>query len=188
MKFGKIYQSVNGILSAGEEQLIYSCELTEAATSITISGLNGNTDVEYRLICRFVSDCDGYSNYLLRPNNDSGANYGYQYVLGNASSVLAGRSTTTTGLFLTDCGGYASGEHKKGVSDTFIYVKSGYLRTAITKQIGDTYSSTVGQILLMGSVWTNTADNITSLVIAASGVNGLGVGTSIELYARRGNS
>jgi len=159
-----------------------------ARTIINISGLNGNTDVEYRLICRIVSDCDGYSNYLLRPNNDSAANYGYQYVCGNDSSVLAGRSTTITGLFLTDCGGYSAGEHKKMFSDTFIYAKSGYLRTVITEQIGDTYSSTIGQIILMGSVWTNTADNITSLVIAASGVNGLGVGTSIELYARRGNS
>jgi hypothetical protein len=159
-----------------------------ARTVINISGLNGNTDVEYRLICRIVSDNDGYSNYLLRPNNDSGANYGYQVITGNTSSVAAARSTTVTGLFLTDCGGYTAGEHKKMFSDTLIHAKSGYVRTGITIETGDILNSLINQILLIGSVWTNTVDNITSLVIVASGTNGLGVGTSIELYARRGNS
>jgi hypothetical protein len=155
-----------------------------ARTIINISGLNGNTDVEYRLICRIVNGYNGGANCLLRCNNDTGANYGRQEVNGNNATAGATRSTNHTGIYFANCdalGNVSQGEIK-------LYAKSGYIRTAILNRSCAIATTTVSIIQLAGYSWNNTADNITSLVVLADQTNGLGVGTSIELYARRGNS
>jgi len=148
-------------------------------TSLTISGLNGDVDQEYRLVSRIVNGYNGDSIYSVSPNNDTGTNYGYQYVRGINSATSAGRGTGTSLII-----GATDGLGKITQGNLIIQAKSGYVRTAIVDLANTIATTTVTLIGLYGLSWNNTADNITSLVILSDKANGLGGGTVIELYRR----
>jgi len=150
-------------------------------TSVTISGLNGDVDKEYRVLIRAIVGAPSTSIYI-RPNNNSTiSNYGEQWLRGNNASATGYRQTTGVGFYCHPWSGMATGEYN--LSDTLIHAKSGYLRTAITQAMAGS-GTTINDISTIGGVWTNTADNITSLVITADTAYGLGIGTSIELWKR----
>ena len=177
--FGSIVRKTDTALYAGEFQVIHdSGELNSAVSSYTISGLDGDTEQQYRLICRIVDNSAGPS-YGIRFNNDSGNNYGYQYLTGFNATADAGRNTLSYA--------YIGGNDKTNsihFSDTLIYAKSGYVRTALTKALHDAAGTTIQKIFSIGTSWNNTSDNITSLVISSNQTNGIGVGSRIILLAR----
>mgnify|MGYP001583621021 CR=1 FL=1 len=162
----------------GTWQKVYSTTLDVAATSVTISGLDGNTDVMYRVVVRKTFGSDSRGD--VRLNNDSGSNYGYQEITGAGSSIAASRSTTFSGI-LNAAGGATSFSGYIGMSETIIYAKSGYVRTALCSTSRDISGTTVNNIMLVGCSWSNTTDNITNLVCNASVADGLGIGTYIYL-------
>ena len=160
---GKIY---------GVWEEIYTNTLAAAATSVTISSLTGNTDVLYRLRARIINGYNGISNYFCRPNNISTAdNYGFQYINAINVTVAAGRGTNT-GFYLVGIGALGA----IGFFDKIIFSKAGYVRTSISEN-----SQEALDLMLIGSSWNNTSDEITSLVVLASQANGLGIGTNIVL-------
>ena len=175
--FGSIIQKTDTALYAGDWQVVYdSGELSSAQTSITISNLDGDTDQEYELICRFIGGAS--ADVKLRPNNDSGTNYGYQYMQGDLVTPSAGRSTSN-GIYI----GSNLMNNNINFSRTMLYAKSGYVRTSITENAYNISGTTVTGIQKWGQSWNNTTDNITSLVITG-GTNGIGVGSRIILLER----
>jgi len=180
MRIGQKY--ITGTFAADQWVKIYESILSSAATSITISSLDGDTDEEYRLIFRGVGGNAVSCYYFVRPNNDTGSNYGVQLLYGYNVSVGAIRDTLEAGINL-DYG--ATIDQNSIIFSTLnIQAKSGYLRTTIGKSAVNIATTSVGLIELMGNSWNNTTDNITSLVILADQTNGLGVGTSIELFKK----
>lgn len=182
MRVGKKQVIGTANLQADAWELVYSSgEIAAAATSITISGLDGNTDTQYRLLSRFVNGYAGCT-YGICPNNDTTVgNYGYQYLVGYSTTIAAARAANY-GYARIGEGNGSVGD--KCLSDTIIYAKSGYVRTMLTSEISSITGTSVGYVFLWGNEWSNTADNITSLVITADQANGLGIGTSIELYRK----
>ena len=173
--------SIDGILGMGGFQTIYdSGELASAQTSITISNLDGDNDKEYFLIARIINGYNGGTFYYARPNNDSGSNYGFQMIRGADSTTYASRFESDS---LSDIG-YSASLNSLTLSETLLYAKSGYIRTAITKLAQSIVTTTVTGIKLTGQVWNNTADNITSLVIFADQSNGFGIGSRIILMKK----
>jgi len=157
-------------------RLAYSTTLTEAATSVTISSLTGDTDVVYRLKIRVVADDQ---NTRIRPNNDTGENYGYQLLAGQDTASSASRATDEIGLVVNYAGGAAGSVY---AGEMLIYAKSGYVRPVICESMDRVITTSVLRVNLWGQVWNNTADEITSLVVVAGGTNNLKVGTVIELW------
>jgi hypothetical protein len=159
---------------------IYENILTEAATSLTISGLNGDTDIEYILEIKIVNDYNGSVTYYARPNNDSTpGKYGYQFIYGNNATYSAARSTAS-GFVVGNCGA----QNHISACVLNIHAKSGYIRTAnaeITKQI---IGTTVGFAEEWSQVHNDSVNNYTSLTITADQANGLGIGTEINLYKK----
>ena len=156
MRVGK--QELQGKLNVGTFQKIYSTTLTEAATSVTISNLDGDTDTIYELILRVVNGYNGAANYYLRPNNDSDVDYGYQEIDGADTTASAVRDTSEAQMHL----GYAAALNNLSFSETILYVKSGYLRTALTQLIKTITGTTCTSINLKGQVYQDTATNITN--------------------------
>jgi hypothetical protein len=154
---------------------------TSRGTSLTISNLDGNTDEEYQLICKIINNNNSQSmGYYLRPNNDTGSNYGQQYIEGISTTPSAARQTTNNAFEI----GYDNGINKINFAKLYLYAKSGYLRIIIHQYSENIVTTTVGNVNLSGQVWNNTVDNITSLVLFGSATNGLGVGTVIELWRK----
>jgi hypothetical protein len=150
------------------------------ATSITISGLNGDVDKEYKLEARIVNGYAGTSGVFIRPNNDTGTNYGYQILYNSDATTPAAGRLTDTGIQIA-----STAISTISNSETTIQAKSGYVRTAIVGFGWSISTTTVTGIRLGGWSWNNTADNITSLVVLASQVGGLGSGSYIALYAKK---
>jgi len=156
-----------------------SGELAEAATSVTISGLSGDTDEEYELITRVVNGYNGAIGIYIRPNNDTGANYGEQNLYASNTTITASRDASSA-IWI----GYPAALGNLSFTHTKIHAKSGYQRTTLTKKCTDVTGTTVGYVWTRGDTWTNTADEITSLVIFANQTNGLGIGSRIILLKK----
>jgi len=152
-----------------------------AITSLAITGLDGDTDEEYMLVCRFVAGA-APSQFLLRPNNDSGSNYGKQYLEASVSNAAAYRWTGAAFMEV----GYAQASGNLSFSNTKLCSKSGYLRTVVSKVARTISGTTITEMILWSQDWNNTANNITSLNISSDQSNGIGVGTHILLFAKRG--
>jgi len=158
---------------------IFEHTITTAVTSIDITGLSGNTDEQYMLDCRFVNGYNGGNNFYLLANNDSGTNYGTQNLVGSVTTVSANRSARTNFDI-----GYCSTVDYICQSNLVLHAKSGYVRTCLIN-IGRSITGTaVTDMIVTGSSWNNTADEITSLIIQSLNANGLGIGSSISLYRR----
>jgi hypothetical protein len=159
-------------------QKVYSNLLGSPAASITISNLNGNLDVLYRLKMRYIStNASGFVRLDINGDTTIG-NYGVQ--------DLAGANSTLTATRYTGCGGYLAGltvynpDDSISIADVLLIAKSGYVRTFLNNGADAISTTTVTNKSLQCFSWNNTADNITSLVIRA-GAGNLDTGTFIEL-------
>ena len=164
----------NGIADTTMTVAYDSGELAAAATSVTISGLDGDVDEDYELICRLVGDAAAASPYLgITFNNDTGGNYGRQDVLGADATALAARGTTDTLFPLAAY--YRTPEDQILFSVTKIKAKSGFVRTMINKFANQISGTTVTYAGLAGGSWNNTADNIASIEIKKADADGTGI-------------
>jgi len=159
----------------GAWERIYDSTLSSAATSVTISDLEGDTDCVYRLVFRGIGGVAGV-NYYIRYNNDSDSNYGNQLLGGVDSTVSASRSAGA-GVYIG-----ATGLNLLTFSDNLVYIKSGYERTTLSNIVAVIDGTTVSYLYLIGYSWNNTADEVTSIVLYGDQASGLGIGTHIELY------
>ncbi len=179
MKIGPL--TVLGSIKGDTWERIYDYTVAgSAVTSLTISGLNGDVDEEYILESKVVNGYNGIAYTFFRPNNDVGTNYGYQYVDGNNTSATAGRATNDQVCHI----GYNTSLNNISQASCKLFSKSGFVRTVISDFCWDVVGTTVGYSRLWANVWNNTADNITSIVIAASQAGGIGVGSSFQLYRK----
>lgn len=159
--------------------LVSETTLAAAATSITIPGLNGDADGVYFIVGRIIQNYSGIISYFIRPNNDS--TNGNYYWGGND---LNNGITATTGLAiirpqtLNSVGGMT-------VFNGYLFAKSGGYRGIIMSWATELTSATGGQGASNPVNWTNTSDNITSLVFFSDQTNGFGIGTNIQVWCRK---
>jgi hypothetical protein len=136
---------------------------------------------------RIVNPLSGTTSYKTRFNADSGQTYGNQVLKGENTTVTAIRNTDGSNRYSIDwCESAVQNSYQQ--VNALLYVKSGYLRTLISEANYSISTTTVTGINIRGQVWTNTADNLTSMSIFADGANGLGIGTYIRLKALRKTS
>lgn len=180
MKRGITIPKLSSNLKADTWVKVYEATLTEAATSLTISNLLGDTDNEYKLEARIVNGYNGAANYRIRPNNDSGTNYGHQVINAVDSAVAAARGTAT-GILMSNASTALGDVNQDSV---IIQAKSGYVRTVIHEFATKVVTTTITRLYLLGQSWNNTADQITSLVILSDRANGLGIGSRIVLWKK----
>lgn len=161
---------------------IYDQTLSSAATSVTISNLTGDTDLEYKLEARIVNGYNGATNLYLRLNNDdTAANYGFQWLYANNITAYASRNASVhQGIQFT-----LSALNYITMFTTKIFAKSGYVRTCISEVSQDITESTVIQLVLKGDSYSETATEITRIDILADQTNGFGVGSQIVLWRRK---
>jgi len=170
-----------GAVSYDGFQKVYETTLLASAPSVTISGLNGDVDVEYKVVLRAISAVDATA-IVISPNNDT-TTYGFQQISGSVADIIAGRSTAFTGFYA----GYADANHLIQ-TDMVICAKTGFVRTALNNMLEDITGTTVTYVTLQGLSYDDTSTNITSLVFNADKTNSdgrLGIGTYIALYAKK---
>ena len=147
---------------------------------VTTALINGDTDEEYKLNCVFVNGIATNSSVSLRNNNDSGSNYGQQEILGQSTTLAAGRSVTS-GISLTEG---MNGLATQAMCDLIQYAKSGYIRTAVVTHGYTVSGTTVTGLVMAGWSWNNSTAPIAAQSLIASQTGALGLGTKVLLYRK----
>ena len=176
MRIGNIDGNINDMWEVVHD----SGELTSAITSYDITGLKGDTDIEYQLISRVVGNTSSGYNVKLRINSDSGSNYGQQLIAGTDSSASANRATGIVNLPL----GRVTNSGDITFATMHLFAKSGKERTAISQEIINVSGTTVPTLYKRAMVWNNTADELTSLNIFMDFASGIGIGSRFILLRK----
>ena len=166
-----------GILSFSNMgfQKIYDDTLSSAATTFTVSPVDGNVDKLYIIVFAGVAGhAVGTSDYLIRPNNDSGANYGIRWM----QTTGNGAATNVSGLYSAQ--GLDPGDI--GLSICFLHPVTGFNRRMVGTGMDRSAVETIDIIGMVASLWNNSADNITSLVFVATVASGFGIGSKITIW------
>lgn len=152
-------------------------EPTVATDSHTFSGLDGDSDIRYKIVSRIVGS-GSTGQFFARPNDDSATNYNARVLDGWAATDLENnRYATWTGIDI----GYNGDNSTQSYNEAIIYAKSGINRPALVSWVR--FSDTVGQgVGHFGILWLNTSSNITSISINAPSGGYFNVGSSIELW------
>ena len=140
------------------------------------TGLNGNTDVEYKIVANIINTSTGAARYGIQYNSDTGTNYAFRGGIDNASNPFKGIATTSSisidNIFSTDPNINIFFEHN-------FYAKTGYPRKGFLKHSMNT------SWINLNTSWSNTTDNLTSIkIIDLLSSHGIGTGSRIDLYAK----
>jgi hypothetical protein len=179
----KNYNEINSATMAGGNfiQLIDETNISTATTRIEFTGLNGDSS-EYYIIHISAKSAVTSSAFLYLNGDSNTTNYGYQYLQGVASSEIAGRDSSNSGMNI--------GQIKYGTTTTdklktygIIYTKTGLERLGVIKwqTSGGKY---VYSNYLYSCVWNNTSDTITSIILE-NNVGTWGTNTNIQLWGKK---
>lgn len=154
-------------------QLVDDHYFSSPATSYTINGLNGDVDIQYLITVFNVNGTGQTIEVLLRLNNDSGSNYLRQYLYAQGASIVAG-ADTVTGFYVVRSPAAAL------TLDPLMCLHA----VSGQKRIMFGFRHSIDRWLSFISEWTNTIDNITSLVFAGSAPNAIGAGSRYTVWKR----
>ncbi len=145
----------------------------DGTTQVDFTGLDGNTDEQYKVFVSGLSDAGGAADIALRFNGDSGANYEQERVAADGALLTSSRSTVTYHV-LTE-----SRINEKHSAEAFISAKviGGNRRTI--SQGGGTRTGGIA-LRIVSSDWLNTTDNIISISVLTAGAGWI-AGTRITL-------
>ena len=169
-------------------QRIATVNITATTSAISFTGLNGDTDIEYRLIYRTLSQFTGTTifTYYLYFNIGLGS-YGSQFFLSELGGTTARRTSGSDALFLGSAKGSAAGTAGTQIifGETLIYAKTGYERIISSRISTKNELTTVGRIYKLGGLWGDTTDTITAIHMARVAPGAYEPGSFAELYKRR---
>jgi hypothetical protein len=102
---------------------IETIQVTAATSSIEFSGLNGDTDIMYKIFARSVGNTTATVIFIMNFNNDSSSNYGYHQIEGSGSSSSSIRIQNQDYIYFGD-----SSDNTLSMQEITIYAKTGYER------------------------------------------------------------
>ena len=165
-------------------QKIREIDVESDTTSVEFAGLDGDKDIEYKLIANITtpSDADNMT-YYVRPNNDSSSSYKRRYLDGQETNAST-QQTDETGWRVG--GGFNDGT-ELSFSENIIKATTGSVRYMSSRYSYYITADGVGAVGVWGQVWNNTVDNITSLTITTGNATpgAIVAGSHFELWAVR---
>ncbi len=184
--FASLKTAIEGIPTQPSMRLIYETDVTSATTSFDITGLNGDSDIEYEIRGRFITpNTSNVGFYSLLNLDTTTSNYSIGSLIGNSGNANPYRqlNAADTGLWL--CGAVATSNTSFCNFRTIIYAKSGFARSSLTISFLFKNSGSSYELGLYGGNYSVTGTNITSMRILSNQTNGIGAGSHIEVWARR---
>jgi len=157
----------------------FETTLGAAAQTVDITGLDGDTDEIYVLDIMIVAA--GAISAAVTINNDAGANYSSQELVGASAAITAARTAGDNDIRMNSLA-QAAGELIK--SKLFLRAKSGQIRTGTISGSDKITGTTVAQKYEKGISWNDSGSNITSIKIDALVAAGLDIGSKITLWKK----
>lgn len=186
--FASLKAAIEGIPTQQSMRLIYEYDVPATTGSIVVSGLDGDSDVEYMIVTKFAGATAGGGDFQIELNGDSTlCNYKVQvitaYETGSVGSYI-GCPGSGGGLSINGTGGTALTAGTIFVTNLYLFAKTGSRRVGLYEP-GKTLS-TSESIVYSGMIWwENTTSNITTMRFFYTNGNGIGAGSRIEIWAKR---
>lgn len=165
-----------GVSAGGGLSLVENKIITSAVTSVTFSGLNGNTDGVYKLLAQIKNGANALTFYTVRPNGQT-TNLSTIYHTDNG-----GGSSNNTDTVWYLCGADAL---SWGEGEALLHA----IQSSHSVSQNRTFQSMSGysnggnlQILRTVGLWNESSTNITTIDVVATQTNGIGDGSVIGLY------
>lgn len=186
---GFVKNDVAGNFSFGElggaMQLLETIDVTVATTSLTFSGLLGNTDKRYRLVWRVRKDTAPTApivRVFIRPNGFTALQ---RTVIVNHTTSGATFITTRNALPIAISGGVTDPGETFGETLIDAEARGGtslgrFFNTRATHSF-PTFGGSMS-IRIFGGVWNQNSIELTSLEIVADAPLAIGPGSSFSLY------
>jgi len=141
--------------------------------SITFEDLNGDQDIVYLIVACFKNNTGSDAFYNFYPNNVT-TGLEEQLIYADGTSIAAVRATRNA-LLITPAGYQVFGV-------VWFFAKSNVVRRFFSQ----TSRKDAVELEYHASRWSNTIDNVTSLVINSGLASGSGVGSKCILYRKKG--
>jgi hypothetical protein len=175
----------NEPFTSSDFQLITTTILPSNQSSVVFNNLNDYSSDYKHLQIRAIASHDqaGGNAVTLRMNGDTGSNYSYHELLGNAANVLSGNLVSQTSIpaalgLRQSLGNTAFGAGIIDLFDVYSTTKNKTIRSLTGQPATDSL------ILLSSGAWLNTTP-ITSLTLTAANGN-LTTNSRFSLYGIRG--
>lgn len=185
-KWNNIY--TNNITNKYNEEIhqfenIVNYILSSATSRIEFSGLNGDTDILYKINCHFILNQNissaGAIDYInLMINNDSASNYVYEYLNCYRNNIYANIESYTSFFIFRD---YATISRRVDLN-ILLFSKINYERAILVNAFSG-YTSGAFVCNNIGGIWNNIINTITSLTFLTP--TSFSVGSNILIDARR---
>jgi hypothetical protein len=146
-----------------------------AVTDIDFTGLDGDTDIRYRIFARVVKGATGAISYSVQPNQIASNQDVSRMLAGGTGSVL---DEPYTFLLMTRSG-LAVGSVHTCTAD--LDAATGQIRGWRSKN-SLISTSAAGSAEYIGGGWNESATNITNLRFHSNVGSGWGIGTVIQLW------
>ncbi len=168
-------------------KLVEKKVIASDTTSITFSGLDGDTDEQYMFIMHEAALVSAGASYQIRMRPNGATTLQQTFIIASPSST-GGRFTSN----FTDLrwrSNYQRAQELVVNTTIWFYAKSGDVRLLHAHQgaggmLSNTFPSGLGITTITGQ-WDDTVANITFIDIVASVTGGLGVGSVYCLYKLR---
>jgi len=137
--------------------------LTGTASTIPITGLDGDRDWMYYFSCNVKNAYNGAALFALTLNSYTTAtDYGYQRFYGQHTTMASARNTNALPQV-----GYSSALNYYNAANGFIFAKTGTPRAMIFNTARDINGTTIDLALYSAMALGNTAANITQAVLVS---------------------
>lgn len=158
-------------------ELLYEAELATATTTWNITGFDGDNEEQYIILGDIQNDSGLLTAYRLRFNADGANNYDFQLLMASNAVITASRANVD---------GYIIGAANVGQKDNFVGFivsgKSGVRRTGTVIQGREISATQITSVVVTANQWRNSADPITQMNLHSTQVDGIGVGTRIQIF------
>jgi hypothetical protein len=172
-----------GANGAAGFQLISTTLISSTTASVTFSAIPATfTHLQLRVVGRYTA-ATSISNLTLRFNGDTGSNYGYQSLRGQATTITGAQSGGyQTSLLTGDMPGASAAASTYGSSfiDVLDYAKTTKIKT--TKTFGG--NAGFLDVFMFNGTWNSTAAITSILVSDAVTSASFAAGSRISLYGR----
>jgi hypothetical protein len=155
---------------------IATTTLSSAAATIDFTSIAASwTDLRLVVV---VSSTSTATNFQVRFNSDTAANYSSTYLNGNGTAASSGKNTSATNIQFTDVTATSTTVPQMYTMDIFSYAGSTY-KTALGTSSQD-YNGSGSSASIVG-LWRSTSA-ITSITLKTSGAPTFSIGTTATIY------
>ena len=158
----------------GSLNLVAAVKLSATAQRIEISGLGSETT--YFMRCFFVNDTTVSDDTFLFFNQDSASSYGYNGIY----STTGFNATSTAGIYIGECD---SGTAVWGSFEGWLNLQASYPKLVAGIGAKGLGTATVGHNFIVGGIYDDTSNTITSLTIFNN--SKFAANTEVRIWAKK---